>query len=348
MKTSSLLGILAIGGIGYYLLKKQKKSSDILSDIDSETPIITTPTISPEEQKKIFEKANTAYQGGVTLTKDIVKEVVKLKEEAVAQIKDLNLEKEYLAWKANEIQQPVSIQSQQYKADKIEENCDLPSVGWDANIVENYIKSFNTLTTKLILNKDLKDVGSLYKDTCGNILMKPSTNAITAEALLKDDGFYGKTGFGSAVPNVNYYVKNKKVYLLPSKLIEEYRIKYLAPHELYLKNLPALDPSLATPAQFALYPPQGIWVNEPKYLYSSHPVGWFDKAMLKTPTSALDVSNADFKYLVLNPRVRNKNNFYVDQFGNINTIPTEFSSNGDSKAPFYEIAEYRIKNNITF
>ena len=356
MKTSNILLILGVGGIGYYLLKNKKSNSNapdfVQENVLDTIPVTTTPTIVPtialEEQQKIFETANTAYQGGVTLTKDIVQEVVKLKDEAIAQIKNLNLEKEYQEWKANQIQQPVSVQSQQYKADIVSVDCEIPSVGWDANTVENYIKSFNVLPTKLIINKDLKDYGSLYKDLCGNILMKPSTNSITAEAILKSDGFYSKSGFGSAIPTVKYYVKNKKVYLIPAKLIEDYRRKYLVPHELYLKNLPKLDPSLATQAQFALYPPQGAWVNEPQYLYASHPVGWFEKMMAKTPTVIQDASHADFKYLVLNPRVRNKNNFYVDQFGNINTVPTEFSPTGDSKAPFYEIAEYRIKNNIPF
>jgi hypothetical protein len=62
----------------------------------------------------------------------------------------------------------------------------------------------------------------------------------------------------------------------------------------------------------------------------------------------------NIKFLVLNPRVRNKNQFYVDQYGNINIIPEVGDAkhksfpNGLCVLPWYEIAEYRVKNNIPF
>ena len=375
MKTSNLIGLLAIGGIGYYLLKNknkpvapimpiQERGIDVMDATD--TPTENTITQNTITQNTTVEKpvafpigtpikyerdaTNSISIGGYSLPIPIARPTT---EELIKTL--------FPNYKPSVDVQPSVQYFQSLALDKADKNCEVPKEGWNDNTLEDLMRS----VPSLIVDPKISDKGSYYKDSCGNIAMKREKYSIGEQASAKADGFYVENFYNNdktIYKTRKYYVKNHRAIIVPNHLVKLYEEKVLVPYRAYVKNLPVYNPALATPSSVgrinqlngeviqALYnargeelfksPEGGVWKYEPDGLTSIHyPI---EKFMAEPNTSK------DSKQLVLNPRLRNKANMYIDQFGNLIQNPSYQNPNGAVMLPYWMIAEYRVKNNIPF
>ena len=375
MKTSNLIGLLAIGGIGYYLLKNknkpvvpimpiQERGIDVMDATDTPTENTITQNTTVEKPvafpigtpiKYERDATNSISIGGYSLPIPIARPTT---EELI---------KTLFPNAKPSIDLEDTINKEQLAIDINQTNCEVSSDGWQDNLVENFANNGGKDIRNLILNYNLKDDGIYYIDNCGNIVMKPAKYTIADFASKKEDGFYVENFYRNdktIYKSQKYYVKNRKAIVIPSGLLQKYRNKYLVPYRAYVKNLPMYNIALATPSLTgkinrlngevieAVYntrgeelfksPEGGVWKYEPSGLNSSYGIGALE-GFMTDPNM-----NKDSKALILNPRLRNKGNMYIDQFGNLIQNPSLQNPNGAVMFPYYMIAEYRVKNNIPF
>jgi hypothetical protein len=96
----------------------------------------------------------------------------------------------------------------------------------------------------------------------------------------------------------------------------------------------------------ANYPTDGVWKYPPYGLTA----GGVNR-LQELEDIITNNRNSDIKKLILNPRIRNSSNLYIDQFGNMVRVPLIIKGiDSDSVVWFTNniIAEYRVKNNIPF
>lgn len=363
MKTSNLIGLLAIGGIGYYLLKNKNKPSiipDFSEEIsENETPINTTPitaSLTPISTAKDTIPSEGCYKA----TPD--SKCVSIE----TALKSLGLQN------AVESKSPIvdKVSDAIYQSNK---DCEVPNEGWESIDVDRFINN-NSDIKALVLDLNLKEKYIHYRDLCGNIVQKqtaPLPQQTHHKGKILPDGFMKRlTGLSDRELAPIYYVKNQRVVVLPYKMVNEYRQKYIVPLEKYLKNLPKLDPSRGgdfvglispiTKKPYPLnehgellnnYPTDGVW-KYPPYGINGGGIN-----LLKGLEDIIKENrNSSVKTLVLNPRIRNSSNVYIDQFGNMVRIPllmnegkpNEFKSDSAVWYGNNVIAEYRVKNNIPF
>ena len=362
MKTSNLIGLLAIGGAGYYLLTRQKKQMLVSAPITS-APITSTPITSTPITSTPITSASAIVSNSKTETAlaplAIQTTVVPTTTAPIAPIAPITpitpityiitpptTTSTLIAPTTSATVVPTTKIETALAPLGITTGCILPIDGWDKNIVSFYMNySGYTNIAKLINDPQLKEKDEAYVDSCGNIYLKEWQYLVKSTTSKKPDGFYHGviqrySGYSSN-KEISYYIKNNILYLLPFQLIQEYRNKYLIPISAYLKKLPKMDLS----EKNFTYPENGQWKNVPDMLYNYHPL--FDRQMetiINNPSRDYEVINTQF--LVKNPSVRNKNGFYVDQFGNI--IDLSRGANGTAMASAHSIAEYRVNHGIPF
>ena len=361
MKASNLIGLLAIGGIGYYLLKNKNKPS-IIPDFseqisENETPITTTPInttpITASLTPISTAKETIPSEGCYKATPD--SKCVSIE----TALKSLGLQN------AVESKSPIvdKVSDAIYQSNK---DCEVPNEGWESIDVNRFINNNGDIRA-LILDLNLKEKGIHYRDLCGNIVQKQTAPLPTNNgSKILPNGFM-KRGIGLSDIKLApiYYVKNQRAIVLPYKMVNEYRQKYIVPLEKYLKNLPKLDPSKGawymslinpdTKQPYPLnehgelmnnYPTDGVWKHPPYGLN-----GGGVNSLQELEDIITNNKNSDITKLVLNPRIRNSNNLYIDQFGNMVRTPYIFKWGNGTATVWHTnniIAEYRVKNNIPF
>jgi hypothetical protein len=256
-------------------------------------------------------------------------------------------------------------------------NSGIPTVGWDfdGDLVNTLMNSgYGSDVRYLIFNPEIKEWRGTFMDESGNMYLKDWTHLPrdrSPEAL--KDGFHRgvlqsyspynpQTSSYTAIP---YYVKNKMLYLLPSTLIQNFRNKYLVPLASYIKRLPQLSLTNATSQYyFDLYPKDGVWTIPPHANDgNTRPPGYvltplqLKEAMLRPyyleramKENSNQYSSIWLQKLVRNPQSRNYGTMYIDQFGNIIEAKTfsDRDTKGYFKVPAWELAKYRVDNNIPF
>ena len=117
-------------------------------------------------------------------------------------------------------------------------------------------------------------------------------------------------------------------------------------------------------AVFDLYPKNGIWTIPPHANDgNAHPSGYvltpsqLKEAMLRPykledamKINSSQASTIWLQKLVRNPQSRNFGTMYIDQFGNIieAKLFSDRETKGYFKVPAWELAKYRVDNNIPF
>ena len=386
MKTSNLFGILALGGIGYYFLKNKKNKVE--TQLVSATAPSTTYTPPTNVQSQLVEnpyatatkvdnsfyntpvstpKVNTINTANTSPTSTIKPtttptttptSTIKPSTTTVTSTPSVKIETAL---------SPLGLQT----------NSGIPTVGWDfdGDLVKALMGSGYGLGVRyLIFNPEIKEWRQNFMDESGNMYLKDWTHLPRDRSpeVLKDGFHRGvlqgyspynqQTSSYTAIP---YYVKNKMLYLLPSTLIQNFRNKYLVPLASYIKRLPQLSLINATSQTvFDLYPKDGVWTIPPHANDgANHPSGYVLtplqlKEAILMPTNLEDtmkinsgqMSTIWLQKLVRNPQSRNYGTMYIDQFGNIieTRLFSDRETKGYFKVPAWELAKYRVDNNIPF
>jgi len=387
MKASNLFGILALGGIGYYFLKN-KKSTPIASATPPSTTYIAPTNVQSQLVENPYATAtkvdNSFYNTPVGTPK--VNTVTTVNTTPTSTIKPTTTPTSTIKPSTTTVTSTPSVKIETalsplgivYPTGLPNlGNSGIPTVGWDfdGDLVKALMGSGYGLGVRyLIFNPEIKEWRQTFMDEYGNMYVKDWTHLPrdrSAEAL--KDGFHRgvlqgyspynqQTSSYTAIP---YYVKNKMLYLLPSTLIQNFRNKYLVPLASYVKRLPQLSFTNATSqGVFDLYPKDGVWTIPPHANDgANHPSGYvltplqLKEAMLM-PTNLEDtmkinsgqMSTIWLQKLVRNSQSRNYGTMYIDQFGNIieAKVFSDRETKGLFKVPAWELAKYRVDNNIPF
>jgi hypothetical protein len=149
---------------------------------------------------------------------------------------------------------------------------------------------------------------------------------------------------------------------------EDQKMKYLVPLASYIKRLPQLSLTNATSQYyFDLYPKDGVWTIPPHANDGNErPSGYvltplqLKEAMLRPygntgledgmKINSTQYSTIWLQKLVRNPQSRNYGSMYIDQFGNIieAKVFSDRETKGLFRVPAWELAKYRVDNNIPF
>jgi hypothetical protein len=376
MKTSNLFGILALGGIGYYFLKNKKNKVE--TQLVSATAPSTTYTPPTNVQSQLVENPyatatkvdNSFYNTPVSTPKVNTINTVNTSPTSTIKPTTTTTPTSTIKPSTSTVTNTPSVKIETALSTLgLQTNCGVPTVGWDFDgDLAKYRMSEDNIRN-LILNPELKKSSNIYADECGNIYITEWLNLLrdkSSEAV--KDGFHiGVIGAYNS-RETPYFMKNKRLYLLPSTLIENYRNKYLAPLASYIKRLPEISLSTAhSKAIFDLYPKDGIWTIPPH----AHDGNAYPSGYVLTPSQlkmamqipygniglegGMKINSSQYstiwlQKLVRNPQSRNYGSMYIDQFGNI--IETRLFSDRETKGwfrvPAWELAQYRVDNNIPF
>ena len=137
---------------------------------------------------------------------------------------------------------------------------------------------------------------------------------------------------GSTTPIVNNKIDTATVVNTSSPKIEE----ALAP--LKVVEVSSTGQALGQP------PVNTTWANPPASLDVK---GTTKTTFGYTTQSSVD-ANPDIALLIKNPSIKSKNNYYIDQYGNLIQAPSKPFPNGVLMETAERIAVWRKANNITF
>ena len=407
MKTSNLFGILALGGIGYYLFKNKKNkvetqlvsatapSTTYIAPTNVQSQLVENPYATANKVDNSFynipvstpkvntiDTVNTAPQ---TITNwsgnNNIPTPIKADVSSISTIKQTTTPTSTIKPSTTTVTSTPSVKIETALSPLgLQTNSGIPTVGWDfdGDLVNALMGSGYGLGVRyLIFNPEIKEWRQTFMDEFGNMYVKDWTHLPrdkSPEAL--KDGFHRgvlqgyspynqKTSSYTAIP---YYVKNKMLYLLPSTLIQNFRNKYLVPLASYIKRLPQLSLTNSTSQYyFDLYPKDGVWTIPPHANDGNeHPSGYvltplqLKEAMLRPygntgledgmKINSTQYSTIWLQKLVRNPQSRNYGSMYIDQFGNIieAKIFSDRETKGLFRVPAWELAKYRVDNNIPF
>jgi hypothetical protein len=405
MKTSNLFGILALGGIGYYLFKNKKNkvetqlvsatapSTTYIAPTNVQSQLVENPYITATKVDNSFyntpvstpkvntiDTVNTAPQ---TITNwsgnNNIPTPIKADVSSISTIKPTTTPTSTIKPSTTTVTSTPSVKIETALSPLgLQTNCGIPTVGWetDFDLVKALMGSGYGLGVRyLIFNPEIKEWRQTFMDDCGNMYLKDWTHLLKDRSPEKaKDGLHRGViqsyspwnNVTSSYKEIPYYVKNKMLYLLPSTLIQNYKNKYLVPLESYLKRLPELSFSNAySQVFFDAYPKDGVLTTQPKANDgNTRPANYvltpseFKEAsyraygvenFMKTNSTSFDGIFGQF--LIRNPKARNRGFFFIDQFGNM--ISVEIGADRKFmgykfKIPAYEIAQYRVDNNIPF